>query len=434
MKKVILYFLVLSLVQNHSFSNGWSSLRNGFNEYVQTIYIDSSQNKIYAGGAFHLSDSLRVNGIAVWDGIKWDSLGPGMTHWQSNLAITKYQNEIYTGGTVTLNTSVFGGKFNDITDTWDSLQYGLDGPIYQFKEINGLLWVSGLYYNMNGDSCNMLGTWDGANWNCFDLPYYNNIQDFIYYNGNLVFGGNFFDTLTHENVDLAMFDGSNLSYLGHPIYGGLSEVTSIVLFQGDLYVAGYFSTSSGNEGNNIMRWDGSQWHDVGGGTDSEIWSLEVYNNELYAGGIFEYAGGIHTGNLAKWNGIQWSKVSSAIISPGILDMEFYNGELYIAGGFTHIDTLEVNRIAKFSGIGSDILENELINISLYPNPATTKVEVSNNKKITQLTMTDLLGRVIYSRSIKDYKTVIDVSDFSKGVYLINVFTDDYVSSRKLIVE
>ncbi|MBK8585827.1 MAG: hypothetical protein IPN88_10530 [Bacteroidetes bacterium] len=42
----------------------------------------------------------------------------------------------------------------------------------------------------------------------------------------------------------------------------------------------------GNEGNHIMRWDGTTWYDVGGGTDNEIFTLNVYNDELYVGGTF----------------------------------------------------------------------------------------------------------------------------------------------------
>ncbi|MEO8087992.1 MAG: T9SS type A sorting domain-containing protein [Bacteroidota bacterium] len=421
------------------YSSNWESLGYGLNGAAYTIFIDSTNGKVYAGGQFSEADSITVRGIAVWDGVHWDSLAHGSTgyHW----AITKYQNKIYADGVYFQNTLLFGGIFDGVS--WDSIGRGVIGDIYQLKEINNSLWISGGFVvRGDPDSCKMLATWDGANWSCLNVPYdEGRIEDFEFLNGTLVIGGNFFDS-TNTGVDIAYFDGTNFQTMGHRLYGGFSVIHAMTLYRGELYIAGYFTQAEGNEGNHIMKWNGTQWEDVGGGTDSWILCMRVYNDELYVGGVFEYAGGVHTGNLAKWNGIQWSTVTPSIIygQTGISDIQFSNGALYIGGYFLTIDTVHVNHIAKYTfPLTTGDFSKPSLGFNLTPSPSNSFITVSFSSPLMEdavLTATDAQGRKQFRIFIprQTMRKELDIAELAAGVFFVTLVSEQGSVTRKLIKE
>jgi hypothetical protein len=402
------------------------------NQAVQTIYIDSTYNKIYAGGGFYEADSIRTNSIAVWDGFKWDSVGTGVRYGQYNRAITTFQGLIYSDGYFSPRGYNRGGKFNNVS--WDTLGFGVDAQIYQLKEINGELWLSGQFTMAGGSACNMLAKYDGSNWSCMNFPYRigGRVEDLLIYNNTIVIGGGYSDSAGYS-VGISYFDGMQFRILGHPLYGSIAGIHEMVVYRGELYIAGFFLSSAGNEGNHIMRWDGSAWYDVGGGTDNEIYALSVFNDELYAGGVFEYAGGVHTGNLAKWNGTNWSQVTPSIISPAVFDIQFYNDEIYIGGGFRFIDSIPVNYIAKYAlhtGIEDLQLNSQL---SVYPNPSTNKLNIEiHSGNIQKISIYDLAGKMIKTISCQSSKQEIDISMLSPGLYFLDAISDQRTFRKRFV--
>ncbi len=428
-------FIYLFLVFNFLYLDilgSWVSLHFGTNRPVQTIYIDSLNGKIYIGGEFYEADSTRANAIAVWDGLRWDSVGSGAKYGLYNYAITSYQGLIYSDGFFSTNLYNVSGKFNN--GLWDTLGIGVNSHIHQFKEFNGELWASGMFNSAGGDSCLMLAKYDGFNWTCMNFPYIigGRIEDFIFFNNTLICGGLFQDS-TYNNIGISYFNGTQFEVLGHRLYGSIAGVHSMAIFHNELYIAGYFLSSSGNEGNHIMRWDGTAWYDVGGGTDNEIYALKVHNDELYVGGVFEYAGGVYTGNLAKWNGTNWLQVTPSIISPVVYDIQFHNDEIYIGGAFRFIDSIPVNYIAKYSlhtGIEDLQLNNQL---SVYPNPSTNKLNIEiNSGTIQKISIYDLTGKLIKTISTNTSKQELDISTLSPGLYFLDAVSDQRTFRKRFV--
>lgn len=69
------------------------------------------------------------------------------------------------------------------------------------------------------------------------------------------------------------------------------------------------------------------------------------------------------------------------------------------------------------------------NISLYPNPATTSLTITSPDKITQITITNLLGQTVYSSQFAvgslptgqaGLQASIDVASFPAGMYFVRV--------------
>src|SRR5262245_23594298 len=61
-----------------------------------------------------------------------------------------------------------------------------------------------------------------------------------------------------------------------------------------LIVGGAFSAAGPMPVHNLAAWDGSTWHDVGGGTDNTVRSLATFGGDLIVGGQFYAAGGVWT--------------------------------------------------------------------------------------------------------------------------------------------
>lgn len=91
-----------------------------------------------------------------------------------------------------------------------------------------------------------------------------------------------------------------------------------------LFAAGLFGFAGGKPAMGIARWDGSEWHDVGGGISGPTLygtpfgrDLEAFDDgsgpAIYLTGWFGHAGGIYTGGgPAKWNGAEWSAVGGLV--------------------------------------------------------------------------------------------------------------------------
>jgi hypothetical protein len=131
-------------------------------------------------------------------------------------------------------------------------------------------------------------------------------------------------------------------------------VSSMVVYNGNLYVGGEFTMAGSVTVANIAEWNGTTWLPLGTGitgTNSEVFSLAVYNNELYAGGEFTQAGGASVNNIAKWNGSSWSDVNGGVTSQygEVTAMAAYNNRLIVAGNFNLADTAPVQNIAAWDG-------------------------------------------------------------------------------------
>ena len=80
--------------------------------------------------------------------------------------------------------------------------------------------------------------------------------------------------------------------------------------------------------------------------------------------------------------------------------------------------------------------NKAMGISIYPNPTTSTVTISlNGKLIKELKVENILGEIIYQSTIGDFKTIIDLSKESKGIYFVNITdNNNNNSTQKIVVE
>jgi len=81
-------------------------------------------------------------------------------------------------------------------------------------------------------------------------------------------------------------------------------------------------------------------------------------------------------------------------------------------------------------------DNELDStFTLYPNPASTQITINaDSKSYNLMEIKDISGRVIYTQSLLQNKTNIDVKNLVKGVYFMSLTSHitDKVLVKKFI--
>ncbi|WP_299683936.1 glycoside hydrolase family 9 protein [uncultured Dokdonia sp.] len=78
--------------------------------------------------------------------------------------------------------------------------------------------------------------------------------------------------------------------------------------------------------------------------------------------------------------------------------------------------------------------NELkpLEVSIYPNPTTNTFRIEGVAQNSQLEIYSVLGQFMSSERITE-NSIIDVSNFSKGIYFVKLRQDNTISTQKLIV-
>ena len=245
--------------------------------------------------------------------------------------------------------SLVGGVFSAGSGT------GYVSSLEGFDDGSGpSLFAGGGFINAGGISANNIARWSGNSWSPVGAGLAFTVEDLAVFDDgsgpNLYAGG----------YGLAKWDGTNwLSPVGGPI--NFVRVLAV----GDdgtgpaLYAGGLFGSVGGTLANNIARWDGTTWSQLGSGvTGTMVGAITGFDDgsgpAIFVGGSFWSAGGSPANNIAKWDGSSWSPLGPGIslgTAPLVLCV-FDDGTgpaLYAGGHFTLVGGIQVNSIAKWDG-------------------------------------------------------------------------------------
>lgn len=77
--------------------------------------------------------------------------------------------------------------------------------------------------------------------------------------------------------------------------------------------------------------------------------------------------------------------------------------------------------------------NTLSEVVVYPNPSTGILNIAIQED-ANITVNDMLGKVIYTNKVKAGNNTIDISNYQSGIYLLSVTTENGSVTKKLIKE
>ncbi|MFT7613573.1 MAG: hypothetical protein ACI9J3_002548 [Parvicellaceae bacterium] len=437
------------------FGQTWVGLDQGlgctFGANVNDFVPDEANKKLYVFGSFHDDGNCNpMKGIAVWDGVKWDSL----TYVNSLPAGNgkMFNDTLYCTAdfdTVPLSESNILGKWNG--SSFDTIPMSKLGIASDFTVLNDELYFCGAwrYHSSHPDSIIYLGKYDGVK--CVPKSeIYPSTTGFPVcieaYHGDIYLGGQ----IVVERNGLQLSDllkvNQDTFELFHSDFQGLGPnemVRDLEVFQDKLYIAGSFLESDGYGGNNIMYWDGTQFHPCGGGTNNRVRAMTVYNDELYCAGWFTEVEGQPAAYVAKWDGSNWFPLSQDSIGvlPIIDDIAVWNDELYIGGSFTEIGGIEIKGVAKFNHpLRKGPLVKEELELSIFPNPAETSVQIDYYQLSTEpveVVVTNSIGQLVYHKSLEHNRTgisslTLDITDYALGAYIVRLSNSNFMAHSKFI--
>ncbi len=375
---------------------------------------------------------------------------------------------------------------------WDTL--GLfNAPLSSAVNYHDTLVVSGQFTFANGQTCNGMACYDGASWHPYGqfndgvkrlrilngelyavgafsvvdgLPVYGIVKrvggewqpphpfpssfagiagEMMLYNGELYVGGSF--DFNGSLNDIMRYNGTEWTDVGGSLLGGISAVNCMVVYNGQLIVGGSIPIQAGNAGNNIMAWDGSNWHPLGAGFSdaansyngvSAALGMTVYDGKLYVAGSQFHAGGIPAQGIAQWDGYHWCNVGHAYIRGGCWDVAFFHDTLYVAP-YDSIDGQDMNRAARWiGGSFSDTCSTAMaIASNIIVPPAcvtfdtasrTITLSLNNTTTLAAGTLLDATGRLVARAS--GSTLYFDMRSQPNGLYLVQV--PGYPASRVLV--
>ncbi len=89
----------------------------------------------------------------------------------------------------------------------------------------------------------------------------------------------------------------------------------------------------------------------------------------------------------------------------------------------------LSKISFPTGIDNNLIASTNT-FTVFPNPATTQLNISNNFNIQEVRILDLTGKTI--KTISKKTELINVEDLIDGVYIIRLFSDEGIFTQKFI--
>ncbi len=255
---------------------------------------------------------------------------------------------------------------NTTSGTWGTLgtssNNGLNGPVSVLAVYNNELYVGGAFtfaLTPTGNiSANRIARWNGTSWNTLGSGSSNGVNNDVnalaVYNGELYVGGFFTLAGGSSASRIARWNGTSWNTLGlGPSNGVNSTVNALAVYNNILFVGGEFTSAGGASVNRIARWNGTTWNTLGFGVNGFVRALAVYNGELYVGGDFTQAGGSSANHIARWNGTNWNALGTGSangVNGRVSALAVYNNGLFVGGTFTTAGGSSANRIVRWNGI------------------------------------------------------------------------------------
>lgn len=287
---------------------------------------------------------------------------------------------VWIAAWLSLITATFGAPGDE---HWD-IRFGWPGTtntIWAITPHNGQLFISGS--DGSGTTNASISKWDGVNWTNFSTFKGATIYDIKFVGESMYVGGYFTNVDGLPYKALVRYDGTNWIDMGFT--GG--TVVAMALDGNDLYVGGVF-TNTAVGATNIARWDGTNWYALGDGVGKSgdvVRALAVTNGLVYVGGNFTNCGGVAVSNIAVWNGLSWAGLGSGVNSY-VMSLALNGSDLYASGLFSSAGGVTVNDIARWDGASWNALGS-----TTFSGGSPNKITVLHNLLYVGGTFTNVAG-------------------------------------------
>ena len=345
-------------------------------------FDDGSGSALLAGGFFRHAGGTSAVGLAKWNGTSWTAFGGASALGQGSQVYSLCVFDdgsgpaLYAGGNLSLPGGIACGSARWRAGSWTPLGAAITGWVRAWTvhdDGSGVaLYAVGHFESAPGFSAGIVAKWTGSDWSMVGTPtvYGQEVYsicscdlgggaelyigaDFLYYYGT-----------TQWSAPAAKWDGSTWSPVDVPMVG-YGSVMALRGFDGgsgmELYAGGTFDNyfSGIPDGQSLVKWDGANWTEVGGGIAGWIFALDTFDlghgPELFAGGRLYKTADLAIRGAAHWDGSHWESLGEHSRGPD-LDVDalavFDDGSgiaLYAGGVFSRVGDRAVTGIARWDG-------------------------------------------------------------------------------------
>lgn len=419
------------------------------------VYLDSSKILLATDGGLYKS----TNNMNSWTDI--DAIPNSQIY---RLAISPHTNGIYTGGLQDNGTT--SGNASNI-NAWPR-EFGGDGfqaifhptnPNLRYYETqNGGLWFDDGFSGVQSFD-NGINSFDRRNW---DMPII-----MSKFNASTIYTGTYmiykqtgapygtWYPISNDLTDGVIYGNNfhNISAIGESylnaqhLYAGTSDGNVWVSLNGgsnwtnvsfglpDRYVTAvagspmlantFYVTHSGYKYNDntphIYKTsnNGNVWSSIKGDLPNiAINDILVYNTNNDSVIFVATDGGIY---VTKNAGTNWERVGGNMPAIPVFDIEVdYTNKKLIAGTFARsIQSFPMDSVFAKPQIiiSTDNNTNDKTELSIFPNPSQDNIHLKGIKSINEVKIYNITGEL---QLVKSNTTQIDVSQFTKGTYIVVV--------------
>ena len=133
---------------------------------------------------------------------------------------------------------------------------------------------------------------------------------------------------------------------------------------------------------------------------------------------------INAPRIGSWCGTNSPGSIIADNEEGALTIYFYSNSTITLPGWKAI-------ISCDSNVG--IVQNNEADISVFPNPASSEINISSKGKIADIVLSDMQGRILYHSTNASEVYNIDISGFGRGIYLLSLRYNGENITRKVVL-
>ena len=106
-----------------------------------------------------------------------------------------------------------------------------------------------------------------------------------------------------------------------------------------------------------------------------------------------------------------------------------NGNGNSTGDFIYTSSLSLN-----PGTSTGIKEAEAAQVNVFPNPASSKLNLNLAQRATNLKVLDFAGREIHNQAKVEKATQLDVSQYPNGTYFLQVEQNKTLQLKRFVVQ
>jgi hypothetical protein len=80
------------------------------------------------------------------------------------------------------------------------------------------------------------------------------------------------------------------------------------------------------------------------------------------------------------------------------------------------------------------VDNKYEIVEIYPNPASSTFTITSTEKIESVKIYNIIGELLFTETPNNIQSTININQFSKGIYFVEIKTEKRIVRKKIVKE